>query len=229
MTAAVSRADLAQRARQVPARRVALVGIVLAVVGGAAVVSGLLGGHPDRTWWAYHANFVFWAGLAQGMVVFAATQKLAKGHWSGVLTRRSGSARPTSGPWRASASRRTQPCLGRVPPRRRSSRGTPTKCDQDDRRAGRKRPPLLPPPRARCRRARPAGRAPGARVVRGRRDSRRRSLGPPTAREYLEAAHVVHDVPAVGASDLIAITGHKPPPHARRIKDHPVQVTVAEL
>ena len=87
MTTAVSRADLAQRARQAPVRRVALLGIILAAVGGAAVVSGLLGGQPDRTWWAYHANFVFWAGLAQGMVVFAATQKLAKGHWSGVLIR----------------------------------------------------------------------------------------------------------------------------------------------
>ena len=83
----VSRADLAHRARQAPARRVALIGVALAMVGAIALVSGLLGGHPDRTWWAYHANFVFWAGLAQGMVVFAATQKLAKGHWSGVLIR----------------------------------------------------------------------------------------------------------------------------------------------
>jgi hypothetical protein len=83
----VSRADLAQRARQAPARRVALIGAALAGVGAVALVAGLLGGHPDRTWWAYHANFVFWAGLAQGMVVFAATQKLAKGHWSGVLIR----------------------------------------------------------------------------------------------------------------------------------------------
>jgi hypothetical protein len=87
VTAAVSRADLAQRARQAPVRRVAAIGLVFAVGGGAALLSGLLGAHPDRTWWAYHANFVFWAGLAQGMVVFAATQKLAKGHWSGVLIR----------------------------------------------------------------------------------------------------------------------------------------------
>ncbi len=85
--AAVSRADLAQRARQAPVRRVALIGAALGVVGAIALVSGVLGAHPDRTWWAYHANFVFWAGLAQGMVVFAATQKLAKGHWSGVLIR----------------------------------------------------------------------------------------------------------------------------------------------
>jgi len=88
MSAAVlSRTELAQRARQAPARRVALLGVALAAIGGVALATGLLGGHPDRTWWAYHANFVFWAGLAQGMVVFAATQKLAKGHWSGVLIR----------------------------------------------------------------------------------------------------------------------------------------------
>jgi hypothetical protein len=85
--AVVSRADLARLARQAPARRVALLGVVLAGIGAVALLAGLRGGHPDRTWWAYHANFVFWAGLAQGMVVFAATQKLAKGHWSGVLIR----------------------------------------------------------------------------------------------------------------------------------------------
>ena len=87
MTAAVSRAHLVERAREAPSRRAAVLGLVLAVVGGVVVASGLLGSDPDRTWWAYHANFVFWAGLAQGMVVFAATQKLAKGHWSGVLIR----------------------------------------------------------------------------------------------------------------------------------------------
>ncbi len=85
--AVVSRADLAQHARQAPARRAALIGAALVGVGAVVLVSGLLSGHADRTWWAYHANFVFWAGLAQGMVVFAATQKLAKGHWSGVLIR----------------------------------------------------------------------------------------------------------------------------------------------
>jgi len=87
VTAAVSRAHLVERAREAPSRRAAVLGLVLAVVGGVVVASGLLGSDPDRTWWAYHANFVFWAGLAQGMVVFAATQKLAKGHWSGVLIR----------------------------------------------------------------------------------------------------------------------------------------------
>jgi len=85
--AVASRSDLAQKASQAPVTRFTLVGAVAVALGLIVFVMGLLGGHPERTWWAYHANFVFWAGLAQGMVVFAATQKLAKGHWSGVLIR----------------------------------------------------------------------------------------------------------------------------------------------
>ena len=85
--ATVSRADLVQKARQAPVARFALFGAIAAILGGIVLVLGLLGSHPERMWWAYHANFMFWAGLAQGMVVFAATQKLAKGHWSGVIIR----------------------------------------------------------------------------------------------------------------------------------------------
>jgi hypothetical protein len=84
-TATISRSDLVQKARQAPG--FALFGATAAILGGIILVLGLLGGHPERTWWAYHTNFVFWVGLAQGMVIFAATQKLAKGHWSGVIIR----------------------------------------------------------------------------------------------------------------------------------------------
>jgi hypothetical protein len=85
--ATVSRADLGQKARQAPVAPFMLLGAVAAIAGGIVLALGLRGAHPERTWWAYHANFVFWAGLAQGMVIFAATQKLAKGHWSGVVIR----------------------------------------------------------------------------------------------------------------------------------------------
>jgi hypothetical protein len=85
--ATISRTDLAQKARQAPVARFMLFGAIAAIVGGIVVVPGLMSDHPERTWWAYHANFMFWIGLAQGMVVFAATQKLAKGHWSGVIIR----------------------------------------------------------------------------------------------------------------------------------------------
>src|SRR5207249_1092967 len=39
-------------------------------------------------------NFMFWIGLAQASVAFAATQKLAKGHWSGVVIRFAEAAAP---------------------------------------------------------------------------------------------------------------------------------------
>jgi hypothetical protein len=45
------------------------------------------GEQAARSWWAYHVNFMFWIAVAQALVVFAATQKLAKGHWSGLVIR----------------------------------------------------------------------------------------------------------------------------------------------
>ncbi|HEY3219476.1 MAG TPA: hypothetical protein VGJ80_01985 [Gemmatimonadales bacterium] len=84
--ATISRSELAQKARQAPVARFALFGAIAAILGGIILVLGLRG-QPERTWWAYHTNFVFWVGLAQGMVVFAAVLKLAKGHWGGVVIR----------------------------------------------------------------------------------------------------------------------------------------------
>jgi hypothetical protein len=87
IVATVDRAELAQKARAAPAGTLAVLGAVAALAGGTILVLGILGATPARTWWAYHVNFVFWAALAQAMVVFAATQKLAKGHWSGFVIR----------------------------------------------------------------------------------------------------------------------------------------------
>jgi hypothetical protein len=84
---AASRADLVQTARRFPARTFALVGTALAALGGAAFLLLLARGEAARVWQSWHVNFMFWTGLAQGLVVFAATQKLAKGHWSGVVIR----------------------------------------------------------------------------------------------------------------------------------------------
>ncbi len=86
-TAAVDRAELARVAGRFPARQVGMLGGVLAFVGGAVFVWGLTGEHAARSWWAYHVNFMFWIAIAQALVVFAATQKLAKGHWSGLVIR----------------------------------------------------------------------------------------------------------------------------------------------
>src|SRR2546428_11768488 len=62
---------------------------LLTLLGAVAFLSVLTAGRQGgaRAWQAWHVNFMFWTGLAQGLVVFAATQKLAKGHWSGLLIR----------------------------------------------------------------------------------------------------------------------------------------------
>jgi hypothetical protein len=86
-TATIARSNLVQKARQAPTGRLLLIGAIAAIVGGIVLVVGLMGRHPERTWWAYHSNFMFWIGVAQAMVVFAAVLKLAKGHWGGVIIR----------------------------------------------------------------------------------------------------------------------------------------------
>ena len=83
----VDRGELAQKARQAPVRRFAQLGAAAAGVGAAIFLWALASGRADRAWQAYHTNFVFWTALAQAAVVFAATQKLAKGHWSGLVIR----------------------------------------------------------------------------------------------------------------------------------------------
>ena len=90
----VSRAELAQRARAFPAASVRNWGLAFTGLGLLEVISGLMGGHPARIWESWHFNLLFWAGLAQASVVLAATQKLAKGHWSGVVIRLAESAAP---------------------------------------------------------------------------------------------------------------------------------------
>src|SRR5438445_3039256 len=81
---AVARSELVQKARQFPAGACLLWGAFLAVAGGAVFLWVLAAGGAPRAWQAWHVNFIFWTGLAQALVVFAATKKLAKGHWSGL-------------------------------------------------------------------------------------------------------------------------------------------------
>ena len=85
--ATVSRAQLVEKARQFPARTFMVAGIIAAGGGAAVFLWALTTGQAARAWQSYHVNFMFWTGLAQGLVVFAATQKLAKGHWSGLVIR----------------------------------------------------------------------------------------------------------------------------------------------
>ena len=89
MSAAVAgaRGQLVEKARQFPTGAFLAAGTVATALGAAGFWWALTTGQAPRAWQAYHVNFMFWVGLAQGLVVFAATQKLAKGHWSGLLIR----------------------------------------------------------------------------------------------------------------------------------------------
>src|SRR5438046_9875151 len=85
--AAGARGQLREKARQFPVGAFVAIGILATAIGAALFLWALTTGQAPRAWQAYHVNFMFWVGLAQGLVVFAATQKLAKGHWSGLLIR----------------------------------------------------------------------------------------------------------------------------------------------
>src|SRR5207253_10540683 len=85
--AAGVRGRLSEQARQFPVGAFFATGILATAIGAALFLWALTTGQAPRAWQAYHVNFMFWIGLAQGLVVFAATQKLAKGHWSGLLIR----------------------------------------------------------------------------------------------------------------------------------------------
>ncbi|HXI32792.1 MAG TPA: hypothetical protein VNH63_01800 [Gemmatimonadales bacterium] len=81
------RTELAQAARQAPVGALTRYGLIALVVGGAAFVWSLMGGHADRAWEGYHTSFLYFTGLAQGLVIFAATQKAARSHWAGLIIR----------------------------------------------------------------------------------------------------------------------------------------------
>jgi hypothetical protein len=83
---ALDRAELVAKAKEFPVSSFRTAGLGATAIG---LVMLLLGGrgHADRLWQAYHFNFLYWVALAQALVVFAATQKLAKGHWAGLLIR----------------------------------------------------------------------------------------------------------------------------------------------
>jgi hypothetical protein len=85
-TVTASRAHLAQKARAFPVASFRIIGLGATAVGLVLLLLSLKG-HPARMWQAYHFNFIFWLGLAQASVAFAAAQKLARGRWSGVVIR----------------------------------------------------------------------------------------------------------------------------------------------
>ena len=80
------RTELTHKARAFPVALLRAGGLVSTALGLVLLLLALRG-HADRVWRAYHFNFLFWVGIAQALVALAATQKVAKGHWAGLIIR----------------------------------------------------------------------------------------------------------------------------------------------
>lgn len=85
--APVVSAEVARRATDAPGMGFVFAGAALAVVGLGLFAFLLMGDDPARAWRMYHINFLFFTGVSMGGVIFAATQKIVKGHWSGPIIR----------------------------------------------------------------------------------------------------------------------------------------------
>jgi hypothetical protein len=82
-----SPAEVLRRAVRAPAGVLLAGGLVLAVLGLGFFAVLAAGADAGRAWRAFHVNFLFFTGAAQGAVVFAATQKITKGAWAGPIIR----------------------------------------------------------------------------------------------------------------------------------------------
>ncbi len=61
--------------------------LVLAAGGTLAFLLMVFGGHSARAWRAYHVNWLFWSGLSQAGVIFAASQVITSATWSRPIRR----------------------------------------------------------------------------------------------------------------------------------------------
>jgi Ni/Fe-hydrogenase subunit HybB-like protein len=60
---------------------------LLAVVGTVSFLLLVRGASHARAWHAFHVNWLYWTGLSQAGVLFAATQVISKSRWSHPLRR----------------------------------------------------------------------------------------------------------------------------------------------
>jgi len=58
-----------------------VISVTLTLIGIAAFLYGTSGSHALRTWQAFTVNYIFWAGLAFGGVLFSAVLNLSKAVW----------------------------------------------------------------------------------------------------------------------------------------------------
>jgi hypothetical protein len=56
--------------------------LVCVAIGGVAFLAIAFSSDGNRAWRIYHVNWLFWTGLAQGMVLFGAVTTVAKGRWA---------------------------------------------------------------------------------------------------------------------------------------------------
>jgi Ni/Fe-hydrogenase subunit HybB-like protein len=87
VSAEQSHQEICRRGTDAPSGALLAGGTILAVLGLALFVVGLMGDDPGRAWRMFHVNFLFFTGVSLGAIVFAATQKITKGVWSGPIIR----------------------------------------------------------------------------------------------------------------------------------------------
>ncbi|MEP7027309.1 MAG: hypothetical protein ABI960_01825 [Candidatus Eisenbacteria bacterium] len=84
----VSYEDTVQRTGQVDFKRGRLIAAVLTIVGFGAFLFLYTTGHQKSAWQAYLVNLVFFMGIAQAGIVWAAIARTARGHkWASSLVR----------------------------------------------------------------------------------------------------------------------------------------------
>jgi len=79
--------EACQRGVNAPTRGLLMAGAVLTVAGIGLFVALLAGDDPARAWRMFLVNFLFFTGFSQGAIIFAASQKITKGRWSGPILR----------------------------------------------------------------------------------------------------------------------------------------------
>jgi len=84
---AVTHEEIYRRGTAAPAQGFLIGGAVLAILGLGLFVVLANGDDPGRAWRIFHVNFVFFTGVAQGAVIFAAVHKVVKGKWAGPIIR----------------------------------------------------------------------------------------------------------------------------------------------
>ena len=60
--------------------------VILAILGAIVFIVGAFVS-PDRAWSAFHANWLFFAGLSQAGVVFVGVQRITTARWSRAVIR----------------------------------------------------------------------------------------------------------------------------------------------